>query len=80
MISSQSESQLKLYIKRADLWPKELIEENNEDKFNNEILMICLEDITIGNCFDVYKFLEGDNFWNEEIRKIRQKKLMSIII
>ena len=74
-IDIKPESQLKLYIKREDLWPKELIEENNEDKFNNEILMICKDDITIGNCFDLYNFLEGDNFWNEEIEKNKAKEV-----
>ena len=37
--------------------------------------MICKDDITIGNCFDLYNFLEGDNFWNEEIEKNKAKEV-----
>ena len=76
-IDIKPESQLKLYIKREDLWPKELIEGDNEDKFTNEIFMICKDDITIGNCLDMYNFLEGDNFWNEEIEKNKGKGISS---
>ena len=74
-IDIKSDAQLILYIKREDLWPKEMMEGNNEDKFTNEIFMICKEDITIGNCFDLYNFLEGDNFWKEEIEKNKGKEM-----
>ena len=75
-IDIKPDSQLKLYIKREDLWQKELMEGNNEDKFTNEIFFICIDDITIGNCFDMYNFLEGDNFWNEEIEKNKGKGMI----
>ena len=74
-IDIKSDAQLILYIKREDLWPKEMMEGNNEDKFTNEIFMICKGDITIGNCFDLYNFLEGDNFLKEEIEKNKGKEM-----
>ena len=59
------DSELKLYIFRADLWPTGFID---NDAFEIQILEICRNDILIGNCYDLYNILEGDNY-NEEIKK-----------
>ena len=59
------DSALKLYIFRADLWPLGFID---NDAFEMQIFEITRDDILIGNCYDLYNILEGDNY-NEEIKK-----------
>ena len=59
------DSALKLYIFRADLWPLGFID---NDAFEMQIFEICRDDILIGNCYDLYNILEGDNY-NEEMKK-----------
>ena len=58
-------SALKLFIIRADLWPNGFID---NEAFEIQIYEICRDDILIGNCFDLYDVLEGDNY-NEDIKK-----------
>ena len=65
-IDIKSEAQLKLYIGREDLWPKTFIDNDN---FIGEIYMICKDDVIIGNCFELYNFLDGDSILNNEIYK-----------
>ena len=67
------EANLLQYIKREDLWPSEFINDENSDNFTNEILMICKDNLIIGNCLDLYDYLEGDNFLDEEINKNKRK-------
>ena len=66
------DSALKLYILRDDLWPGGFV---NNDAFEIQIFEICRDDIIIGNCYNLYNILEGDNY-NEEIKKrIINKKI-----
>ena len=69
-IDIKSESILKLYIEREDLWSKEII---NNNLFSEEIDQICQDDILIGNCWKLYNLLDGDSLLNEII-KIKEKK------
>ena len=64
-IDIKSDSALKLYIFREDLWPTGFI---NDDAFEIQIYEICRDDIFIGNCYNLYNILEGDNY-NEEFKK-----------
>ena len=59
------DSALKLYIDRNDLWPAGFVD---SDAFEMQIFEICRDDIFIGNCFNLYDILEGDNY-NEKIKK-----------
>ena len=59
------DSALKLYIMKADLWPIGFID---NDAFEIQIYEICKDNIFIGNCYNLYHVLEGDNF-NDEIKK-----------
>ena len=79
LAGSRQESEIKLdallhlYINREDLWPKEFYNEINSEKFINEIFIICNNYFIVGNCLDLYDFLEGDNYLNEEIDKNKGK-------
>ena len=81
-IDIKSEANLIQYIKREDLWPSEFMNDENSDNFVDEIFMICKDNLIIGNCLDLYDYLEGDNILNEEINrnkiKIEGKKKASI--
>ena len=68
-IDIKSESALKLYIEREDLWSKEIME---NDLFYGEIEQICKDDILIGHCWKLYNLLDGDSILNEII-KIKDK-------
>ena len=59
------DSALKLYIFRPDLWPLGFVD---NDAFEMQILEIARDDILIGNCYDLYNILEGDNY-NEEMKR-----------
>ena len=79
LAGSRQESEIKLdallhlYINREDLWPKEFYNEKNSKNFINEIFIICNNYFIVGNCLDLYDFLEGDNYLNEEIDKNKGK-------
>ena len=72
IVSSREESEMKpenklrLYIAREELWNKNII---NNDSFDNEIYEICIDDITIGMCYDLYNLLRGDSLLEKEIYK-----------
>ena len=72
-IDIKPEANLMQYIKREDLWPKEFMNDENSEKFEEEIFMICKDNLIIGNCLDLYDYLEGDNILNEEINKNKKK-------
>ena len=38
-----------------------------EEEFEKEIYDICKDDLTIGNCFDVYESLNGDYILKKEV-------------
>ena len=57
-IDIKSDSALKLYISREDLWSKTIMDNNS---FYEEIDQICKNNILIGHCYDLYNILEGDN-------------------
>ena len=67
----KTDAELKLYLGREDLWPKQFI---GNDDFIGEIFMICKDDIIIGNCFDLYNILDGDGILNRELYKDNQEK------
>ena len=69
-IDIKSESALKLYIDREDLWSKQIM---NNDLFYPEIDQIFKNDILIGHCWKLYNLLDGDSILNEMI-KINNKK------
>ena len=62
----KSDSALKLYIFRYDLWPNGFVD---NDAFEIQIFEICRDDILIGNCWNLYNILDGDNY----IEKIKKK-------
>ena len=67
----KTDAELKLYLGREDLWPKQFI---GNDDFIGEIFMICKDDIIIGNCFDLYNILDGDGILNHELYKDNQER------
>jgi len=69
-IDIRSDSELKLYINRDDLWNKEIIE---NILFDAEIDTICIDEIKVGNCFDLFNILDGDSILNNEINKDKNK-------
>ena len=69
-IDIKSDSELKLYINRDDLWKKEIIE---NEQFDMEIDQICVDEIKIGNCFNLYNILEGDSILDEELNRNRNR-------
>ena len=69
-IDIKSDSALKLYIDREDLWSKEIMDNGS---FYGEIDQICKDDILIGNSWKLYNLLDGDSILNEMI-KIKDNK------
>ena len=65
-IDVKSDAALKLYIGRGDLWPTQIIE---NEEFINEIFFICKDEILVGNCLDLYNSLDGDAILNRELNK-----------
>ncbi len=61
----KSDSALKLYIFREDLWPTGFMD---NDLFEMQIFEICRDDIFVGNCWNLYNILDGDSYI-EEIKK-----------
>ena len=70
-IDIKSDSELKLYINRYDLWSKEIVE---NDLFEVEVDQICVDEIKIGHCFNLFNILDGDSILNEEINKDKNKE------
>jgi len=68
-IDIKSDSALKLYMSREDLWSKTIMD---DILFYEEIDQICKNDILIGHCYDLYNILEGDN--DIEIYKEKNEK------
>ena len=64
-IDIKSDSALKLYIDREDLWSKEIMDNGS---FYGEIDQICKDDILIGNSWKLYNLLDGDSILNEIIK------------
>ena len=70
LISSRQEAEAKpdsnlcLYIGRAEFWSKDVA---NKDSFENEIFDICKNDIKIGNSYRIYEILGGDKILNMEL-------------
>ena len=61
-VDIKSNSSLKLYLGKEDLWNKQITE---NDKFEEEIYEFCKDDILIGHCWDIYNLLDGDLYLNE---------------
>jgi len=61
----KTDSALKLYLTKAEFWPIGFVD---NDLFEIQIYDICTDDIFIGNAYNLYNILEGDNF-NDEIKK-----------
>ena len=64
-IEIEPKIKLKLHINRDELWLSHIKEK--EEEFEKEIYDICKDDLTIGNCFDVYESLNGDNILKKEM-------------
>ena len=47
-----------LYLNREEFWPKELWE--NEEKINEDLVILGKENIIVGQCYELYKLLGGD--------------------
>ena len=73
-IDIKSDSELKYYMNREDLWNKEII---NNDLFDMEIYQICIDDIKIGHCYNLYNVLDGDSFLDAEINKNKDNKKLN---
>ena len=73
-IDIKSDSELKLYMNREDLWNKEII---NNDLFDMEIYQICIDDIKIGHCYNLYNVLDGDSILDAEINKNKDNKKLN---
>ena len=65
-IDIKSDSALKLYMAREDLWSKDIVD---NILFDGEIYEICKDEILIGNCWNLYNILDGDNIMNIKINK-----------
>ena len=65
-VEIKSDAELKLFINKEDLWNKDIIDSN---LFDNEIFEIFKYKIIIGQIWDLYNLLEGDNILNEELHK-----------
>ena len=70
-IDIKSDSELKLYINRDDLWSKEIIE---NELFDVEIDQICVDEIKIGHSFNLFNILDGDSILSDEINKDKNKE------
>ena len=70
-IEIKSDSELKQYIGREDLWSKDIL---NSDSFDNEIEEIFKLEINIGQSFNLYNLLEGDAILNEELYNKEKEK------
>ena len=68
----KSDKELRLYIQKEDLWnDKDII---NSNLFDNEICEIFRNKILIGQTWDLYNLLEGDNIMNEENDKNKESQ------
>ena len=76
-IDIKSESALKLYIMREDLWNKNIL---NSPLFEEEIERICKNDILVCHCYSLFNILDGGNFMDIEINKEINKKQEKDII
>ena len=65
-INIKSELALNLHIKKNEYWSKEIVDNDEKDK---ELDEICIEDIKIGNAFNLYNILGGDEILNKIIEK-----------
>ena len=70
-IDIKSDSQLKLYMNREDLWSKDII---GNELFDVENDQICTDDILVGHCFNLYNVLDGDNILDAELNKNKDNK------
>ena len=70
-IDIKSDSQLKLYMNREDLWSKDII---GNELFDMENDQICTDDILVGHCFNLYNVLDGDNILDAELNKNKDNK------
>ncbi len=66
-IDIKSDSALKLYIDRPDLWNKKIIDNDLFYAEIEEIKQIFKEEIKISHCLELYKLLDGDHILNEII-------------
>ena len=53
------------------MWSKEIVE---NDLFDVEMEQICVDEIKIGHCFNLFNILDGDSILNEEINKDKNKE------
>ena len=65
-INIKSELALNLHIKKNEYWSKEIVDNDEKDK---ELDEICIEDIKIGNAFNLYNILGGVEILNKIIEK-----------
>ena len=65
-IDIKSDSELKLYINREDLWSQEIL---NDELFVKEVDKIFNPQIKVGHCFCLYKLLKNNDINLDEILK-----------
>ena len=66
-----SEYNLKVYINKADIWNKKIIENN---KFQDEIDQIFKFDILVAHCYNLYNLFEKEDIIYEEIYERKNNK------
>ena len=59
-------------LARNEFWPKEVIEDN--DKFNNEISVLKTTGLTIGQCYELYNLMGGDETHELKDIKVKEEK------
>ena len=67
----KSDLELNLYIGKNEFWSKEIADNDEKD---NELFIICPKEIMIGNAWDLYNVLDGDNILNKIIDKDKKKE------
>ena len=62
---------MNLHIKKNEYWSKEIVDNDEKGK---ELDEICIEDIKIGNAFNLYNILDGDSILNKIIEENKKNK------
>ena len=71
-VNIKSDLALILYIQKNEYWSKEIADKDEKDK---ELDEICIEDIKIGNAFNLYNILGGDSILNKIIEENKKIKI-----
>ena len=70
-IDIKSDLALNLHIGKNEFWSKEIADNDEKD---NELFVICPQEIMIGNAWDLYNVLDGDSILNKIIDKDKKKE------